>query len=177
MKLRIAESKYLMESTSLDFNYLLDQFEYPDYNKYKNKDILYHNTGTKNVYSISKQGLKIDKSTQLEFSGYMIWCESTPGLTGYGGCTVAFKNQPNNKKFERVNNTQYCIYQDIPLKDILFIDTWISDYTSLKRVSDMKRLIDKMGIDKLRSILYKKQDSGVSFFYDIDYLLEKASKQ
>lgn len=161
----------LKEDLGFDFNYLLEQFECPNYNKYKNQDMLYHNTKIQYVDDIANNGLRLDRSKQLEYQGNTIWCVDVPGATGYGGCTIAFRNDFANGEAEKVNDTDVLVYKNIPPKDILFIDTWISDDVGLKRVSDMKRLIDRQGVDKISNILHKKESQGVKFFYDIDYLL------
>jgi hypothetical protein len=159
-----------------DFNYLLDKYEFPDYDKYKNnKNILYHNTYTDRVDYIDKHGLLCDKAkAEIDFSGTipMIWAVDVGGGRGYGGCTIAFKNNATN--YEKVNNTDVTIYEDIPASDILFIDTWVCSYDWAKRVSDMPRLIKKFGVDKVREVYAKYYNGGAKFFYDLDYLIEKA---
>ena len=166
----------LIESAqNYDFNYLLEKYDYPNYAKYKNNNkILYHNTWIDNVNSIVKNGLKTERSKQLEYSGNMIWCVNISGATGYGGCTVAFKNDLDNSYYEQVNDTDFILYKDIPASNILFIDTWICEESSLKRVSDIKRLVDRLGADRVKATLYKKQDQGIEFCYDIDFLIECA---
>lgn len=166
----------LTEKLNFDFNYLLKKYEYPDYSKYKNQDILFHNTWIENIDEITKNGIKVDKSKQLEYSGNMIWCVNFSGATGYGGCTVAFRNDFDYDECEQLNSTEFAIYRDVPASDILFIDTWISDRSDLKRVSDVRGLVHRLGVDRVRNTLVKARDKGAIFFYDIDYLISRASQ-
>lgn len=157
-----------------DFTYLLDKYKYPQYNI---PDMLYHNTQYENVDSISKHGLRIDKARQLEYDGNFIWCVTNGGGSGYGGCTIAFKNKHNDNYVE-LNDTEYGVYEDVKASDIIFIDTWIlNDESFHYRLSDMPRLIKKFGIEKNRKVIQKYLDRGVESFYDIDKLLDVASRQ
>lgn len=165
----------ILENDNNNFDYLLDMFEIPDYEKYKGKDVLYHNTWLDNVDSIAENGLKTEKAKQLEYSGNMIWTTTQPGSTGYGGCTVCFDNEPNNENFEQVNDTEVVVWENIPVNKIHFIDTWISEDVALRRVSGIKKLIQKIGIDRVRKTLLAQQEKGVQFFYTIETLLEKLS--
>lgn len=172
----IEELENYTANADYDFNYLLDKYEFPDYDKYKNnKSVLYHNTRIDKVDKISEKGLLCDVATaEIDSAGIipMIWAVDVGGGSGYGGCTIAFKN--NTTDYEKVNSTDVTIYEDVPTKDILFIDTWICDSPQLKRVSNIPKLIDKFGADKVRSVFMKYYDRGVKFFYDIDFLIEKA---
>jgi hypothetical protein len=163
-------------NSDYNFNYLLEKYEFPDYEKYKNNEkVLYHNTRPPMVDSISKHGLLCDKATaEIDIAGTipMIWTTISGGGSGYGGCTVAFEN--NSEYFEKVNDREIVIYDDIPAKDILFIDTWICEDSSLKRVSDIRRLIRRLGVDRVKNTLYRKYDNGVKFFYDVDFLIQCA---
>ena len=174
----IEELESYTANADYDFNYLLDKYEFPDYDKYKNsKNILYHNTDPDNVNYISKHGLLCDKAkAEIDIAGTipMIWAVDVGGGYGYGGCTIAFKN--NTVDYEKVNNTDVTLYEDIPARDILFIDTWVCEYEGLWRVSDARRLINDVGVDRYRKTLCKSYDKGVKFFYDIDYLIEKATQ-
>lgn len=168
----------LVEENKYNFNYLLSKYEFPNYEKYKgNNKILYHNTYLTNVDYISKNGLLCDKAkAEIDIVGTipMIWAVDVGGGSGYGGCTIAFENNTTN--YDKVNNTDVTLYEDIPPKDILFIDTWVCNRNHLKRVSDVPKLIKKFGIDKVREVFTKHKQSGAKFFYDIDYLLDVASK-
>ena len=165
----------LKEEKQYDFNYLLDKYEIPDYDKYKgNKKVLYHNTRPLMIDDISKHGLLCSKATaEKNELGVipMIWAVTVGGGNGYGGCTIAFIN--NAESYRKVNNTEYTIYEDIPPQDILFIDTWIEPTATYGRVSDIKKYIVKMGLDRVQKTLHKAEERGLQFYYDIDYLLEK----
>lgn len=174
----IEELENYTANADYDFNYLLDKYEFPNYDKYRNnKSVLYHNTRIDRVDKISKNGLLCDVATaEIDSVGTipMIWAVDIGGSDGYGGCTIAFKNNTNN--YEKVNNTDVTLYEDVPPKDILFIDTWICDSPQLKRVSNIPKLIAKYGSDKVRSVFIKYYDRGAKFFYDIDYIIERATQ-
>ena len=104
----------------------------------------------------------------------MIWCVNTPGGAAYGGCTVAFNYNLTRENGNQVNDNEFNLFEDVSPQDIIFIDTWISDRNSLGRVSDVHRLINRVGEDRFRSTLLKSKERGAEFFYDIDYLIECA---
>jgi hypothetical protein len=174
----IEELENYTANADYDFNYLLDKYEFPNYDKYRNnKSVLYHNTRIDRVDKISKNGLLCDVATaEIDSVGTipMIWAVDVGGGSGYGGCTIAFKN--NTTDYEKVNNTDVTIYEDIPPKDILFIDTWICEDVGLWRISDARRIINKVDVDRYRKTLCRKYDNGVKFFYDIDYIIERATQ-
>jgi hypothetical protein len=139
------------------YEYCLTHFQYPDYDRVPDNTV-YHNTKLYNVDNIMKNGLLISKSRDLEYTGNMIWTTILPNQKGYGGITIAFTlNGLDDKKCEKVNNTEYCIYQDIPVSNILFIDlpVYSSNSGGLKRLSDMPRLINRHGVEKVEQVYNK----------------------
>lgn len=170
----------LTEGNNYDFNYLLDKYEYPDYSKYKNdKNVFYHNTYWTNVDEISKHGLRCDKAkAEYDAKGIipMIWAVDVPGGEVYGGCTIAFRYDLTNENGDKVNDHEYNLFEDVPPEDILFIDTWISESNGMKRLSDVPRLINKMGEDRVRKTLIRGKERGLQLFYDPDYLIEHAKR-
>lgn len=147
------------EIPKVTYEYCLKNFQYPDYNNVPNNTI-YHNTHLEYVDSIAHNGILISKSKQLEYQGNMTWATSLPNQKGYGGCTVAFTLDELEDKYdyEKVNDVEYCIYKDIPVKNILFIDLPVvgdSDGFRFERLSDIPKLIDKYGIEKVQNVFNK----------------------
>ena len=148
----------LIESTTIIPQHIYEQvlthFVYPNYQKSSN--ILYHNTKLNNVESILKNGLLVDKSTQLEYEGNMIWATSLTNQKGYGGVTIAFSTQ-KIKNMEQVNNSEYCIYENIPVSEILFIDLPVcgQPHGQIYRLSDIPRLVEKVGKEKVIQVSEK----------------------
>ena len=177
MKLRICEGV----KPDFNFDYLLDMYEYPDYDKYKNADdVFYHNTYMENVKGITQHGLLCDKAkSDLTPSGIapITWCVNTPGSKGYGGCTVAFKYDLNKYTGEQVNTNEFTMFNDVPAKDILFIDTWVctAGSSGRYRLSDMKSLLSRFGEDKVRQVFQRYIDTG-HFYYTLDKLIEYCQK-
>ena len=139
------------------YEYCLRNFQYPDYNKVPN-DTVYHNTKLYNVDSIIKNGLLLSKSTHFEHTSNIIWTTILPNQKGYGGVTVAFTlSGLDDKKYQKVNDTQYCIYQDVPVSNILFIDLPVYGLANDKhdRLSDIPRLINRFGIEKVEQVYNK----------------------
>ena len=73
---------------------------------------LYTNTSAENIDSILKNGLDISKAKQNEYEGNMTWFETRPNLKGYGGTTIAV-DVPRNLSMDKVNDTQYTVYDNI----------------------------------------------------------------
>ena len=141
------------------YEYCLKNFQYPDYDKVPNGTI-YHNTHLEYVDSIAHNGILISKSKQLEYQGNMTWATTLPNQKGYGACTVAFTldGLENKYDYEMVNNTEYCIYKDIPTKNILFIDLPVVDGNGLPltRLSDIPELLNDYGYDKVKKVFEKQ---------------------
>jgi hypothetical protein len=139
------------------YEYCLDNFMYPDYNRVP-KETIYHNTHLESVNNIAHNGLLISKSKQLEYSGDMIWATTLPNQKGYGGCTVAFtlEGLEDRYDYEMVNDTEFCIYKDVPAKNILFIDLPVAEIGGgIERLSDIPQLIDEYGLEKVQKVFNK----------------------
>ena len=165
MKLRIAEH-FLKESVipKSTYKYILDNFQYPDYDNVPSGTI-YHNTHVEYIDSIAHNGILISKAKQLEYSGNMTWATTLKNQHGYGGCTVAFTldGLENTYDYEKVNNSEYCVYKDIPVENILFIDIPVIEGggMGLERLSDIPELIKDYGLEKVRKVFskYSNQDN------------------
>ncbi len=163
----------LIESTTIIPQHIYEQvlthFAYPNYQKSSN--ILYHNTKLNNVESILKNGLLVDKSTQLEYEGNMIWATSLTNQRGYGGVTIAFFTQKIDN-MEQVNNSEYVIYQNIPIQDILFIDLPVCGQPSgqVYRLSDIPNLITKFGVDKVIQVCSKMAQQYIPIETVVSYI-------
>lgn len=156
------------------YEYVLNNFQYPNYNKIP-KGTLFHNTHLEYVNSIAHKGLLTSQSKQLEYSGNMTWATSVPNQKGYGGCTVAFTLEgldANVRDYEQVNNDEYVIYVDIPVKNVLFIDLPVVDGNglTLTRLSDIPRLIDRHGIDKVLKVFAKQSNVYIPIEDVLPYL-------
>lgn len=153
MKILI-ENSIIPKST---YEYCLKHFQYPDYNNVPN-GTLYHNTHLEYVDSIAHNGLLVSKSKQLEYSGNMTWATTLPNQKGYGGCTVAFTldGLEDRYDYEQVNSQEFCIYKDIPTKNILFIDLPVAeDSGGWERLSDIPHLINEYGLEKVQKVFNK----------------------
>lgn len=130
----------------------------PDYStKINGYKILYHNTSDENLDSIKQNGLKANAgaSKGRGKDGDFVWATETPNLKGYGGNTIAFKVAEDKAKPYKVNNTEYTLPFDIPVEDILFIDSFI--FPNI-RLSDLKRLKNKFGADKIIQVFTQRQN-------------------
>ena len=59
-----------------------------------------------------------------------------------------------------VNNTEYCIYKDVPAKNILFIDLPVAEVSGgIERLSDIPQLIDEYGLEKVQNVFNKYYDN------------------
>ena len=62
--------------------------------------------------------------------------------------------------YEKVNNTEYCIYRDIPVNNILFIDLPVAEVSGgIERLSDIPQLIDEYGLEKVQNVFNKYYDN------------------
>lgn len=155
-----------------EYDYILKKFMYPNYDKIPN-NVLYHNTHLEYAGSIARHGILISKAKQLEYSGNMTWATTLPNQKGYGGCTVAFTLDGLDKgDYEQVNNTEYCIYTDIPVKNILFIDLPVIDGNGigLTRLSDIPELIDEYGLEKVQKVFNKYGDEYIPLEAVLPYI-------
>ena len=119
---------------------------------------LYTNTKAENINSILKDGLLIDKAKEKEYDGKMTWFETTPDLKGYGGTTIAV-DVPKNLNMEKLNNTQYGVYDNISPDNIVFIDKpAFNNY----RTSDIQELVDKFGKDKVLEVFDKSNNKSIT---------------
>ena len=58
--------------------------------------------------------------------------------------------------YEMVNDTEYCIYKDVPAKNILFIDLSVVEVGGgIERLSDIPQLIDEYGLEKVQKVFNK----------------------
>lgn len=139
---------------NVNYEWLLTKYIFPNYKK--NNNILYHNTNLENVDNISKVGLDVThKRYVTEYEGNMIWATSTGNLKGYGGCTIAF-SKTNLKHIEKVNEDEYCIYENIPSSSIKFIDIPLNyEANHTYRLSEVPLLITKYGVEKVVTNLNK----------------------
>lgn len=138
--------RLIMESDMLPkslYTEILNTYGIPNYANVP-KHTLYHNTHLEYVGNIIHSGILLSKSKQLEYSGNMIWCTSTPNQKGYGGITIAFN--ATNLEYEQVNNDEFCVYENVPVSNILFIDLpVVSRDFQVYRLSDIPRLVDEYG--------------------------------
>ena len=123
--------------------------------------VLYHNTTSKNIDSIIKNGIKATagRTQGRGLDGDFVWATSTPNLKGYGGNTVAFKIKKDIAEQYKVNSDEYTIPFDIPAPDILFIDRYIVDNY---RLSDIPNIVNKYGKDKVIKVYTNRQDKFVN---------------
>lgn len=138
----------------------------PDYSMQpeQGKMILYHNTSSKNVDSILKNGLKADagKEQGRGKDGDFVWATSTPNQKGYGGNTIAFTIDVSVADKYKANDTEYTLPMDIPAEDILFADRPTGGEGGQARESDIYERVKKFGADKVREVYSNRQDSDVS---------------
>ena len=133
---------------------------------------LYTNTKAENIDSILNEGLKFDKSRELEYEGKATWFETTPDLKGYGGTTIAV-DVPVNSKMEKVNNTQYMVYEDLSPENIVFVDKPIfNNY----RTSDIENLVDRFGKDKVLDVFDKSKNQYISRDELVDMINENSEE-
>ena len=136
------------------YEYCLKNFMYPNYDKVP-KDTIYHNTHLEYIDSIAHKGILVSQAKQLEYQGNMTWATTIPNQKGYGGCTVAFTldGLEDRYDYEMVNNTEYCIYKDIPAK---IIDLPVADD---ERLSDIPYLINEYGLEKVQEVFNEYYDN------------------
>ena len=92
--------------------------------------ILYHNTSNANALKINKEGiiagLEVDKyGKDSEAEGAGIWCTTIRGY-GYGGATITFEVDDSDSKLVKQNDTEYILYHNVPVDNIIDIDLVIA---------------------------------------------------
>ena len=117
---------------------------------------LYTNTDAKNIDSILQNGLDVNKAKQNEYEGNMTWFETRPDLKGYGGTTIAV-DVPINSNMDKVNDTQYTVYDNISPENIVFVDKPVMNNY---RTSDIEDLVNKYGEDKVRNVFNRALENG-----------------
>ena len=116
---------------------------------------LYHNTPYRNCKSILKNGLRVDNSQSERASGWaMTWATDHPIMDGgWGGNIVKFR-LPKSYHYEKVNDDQYIIFDDIEPELIDSIDYLIGGSgTGHMHLSELDEYIDEYGRDKVRKVL------------------------
>lgn len=145
---------------------------------------LYHNTTNENAVKIAKEGIKsgmrldvYGKGSEAEGAG--IWCSTVRGY-GYGGATITFQVNKNEKELRQQNDTEYILYRDVTPKEIIDIDLVISNIPCIKHFdkssnttveSDIPNGIKKWGKDKLLKVFKNNTQSFVEP-YNYEQLLK-----
>ena len=145
---------------------------------------LYHNTSNQNALKIAKEGIKggmrldvYGKGSEAEGAG--IWCSTIRGY-GYGGATITFQVNKNEKELRQQNDTEYILYRDVTPKEIIDIDLVISNIPCIKHFdkssnttveSDIPNAIKKWGKDKLLKVFKNNTQSFVEP-YNYEQLLK-----
>lgn len=140
-----------------------------------NSNFIYHNTDYANINNIMKQGLVHTKGRNIkEYEGDLLWFTTNP--QGFGGTTIAIEYTPDLEQYS-VNTIDYTIPYSIKPDDIIFIDPMLFDSSSAignnTKLSGIKELVEKYGIDKVTRVLHKVEHHILKPFTidDIDYIL------
>lgn len=145
---------------------------------------LYHNTTNENAVKINKEGIKTGTRLSVygkgsEAEGAGIWCTTKRGF-GYGGATITFQVNKNEKGLRQQNDTEYILYRDVTPKEIIDIDLVISNIPCVKHFdkssnttveSDIPNGIKKWGKDKLLKVFKNNTQSFVEP-YNYEQLLK-----
>lgn len=145
---------------------------------------LYHNTSNQNALKIAKEGIKGGMRLDVygkgsEAEGFGIWCSTVRGY-GYGGATITFQVNKNEKELRQQNDTEYILYRDVTPKEIIDIDLVISNIPCIKHFdkssnttveSDIPNGIKKWGKDKLLKVFKNNTQSFVEP-YNYEQLLK-----
>lgn len=160
-------TNYIQEKTRKECLAMLNQVvsKIEELENINNKLILYHNTTNENAIKISKEGiipgLRKDiyaKGSEAEGSG--IWCTSKRGY-GYGGATITFTIDSNDKALEKENNTEYIVFRKIEPNEIKDIDLVVSNIPCVNHEgdttveSDIPIAIKNWGKEKLLKVFNK----------------------
>lgn len=145
--------KLLRESLE---NRLLTMKQFPVYTG-QPPSTLYHNTKLANIESILTNGILLAKARFPEYEGKGIWVTAKEPGKVYGGRTVAFNSE--GYELEDIGDGDYRIWQDIKPEDIIFVDFFV---TQNNRLSEMPKLIDKIGYDKVMLVVKKFCDKGLT---------------
>ena len=130
--------------------------------------VLYHNTSYKNLDDILKYGLLVNKSRSEEKSNFRAtWVSITP-VKGYGDVMLTLEI-PNNIAMEKVNDSEYVIYEDIPPKYITHITYPLNNLHTITN-DNLSDYIRKYGKDKVREVLRKTYNKEIG----LDKVLELA---
>lgn len=143
---------------------------------------LYHNTSNKNAISISKEGIKggmrlnaYGKGSEAEGAG--VWCTNVRGY-GYGGATITFQIDEDERELRKQNDTEYIVYRDIKPEEIIDIDLVVStipcnpkrkDSINSTVESDIPEGIKYWGIDDLLKV-FGENSGDFAPPYDLDQL-------
>ena len=160
-------TNYIQEKTRKECLAMLNQVvsKIEELKNINNKLILYHNTTNENAIKISKEGiipgLRKDiyaKGSEAEGSG--IWCTTKRGY-GYGGATITFTIDSNDKALEKENNTEYMVFRKIEPNEIKDIDLVVSNIPCANHEgdttveSDIPIAIKNWGKEKLLKVFNK----------------------
>ena len=135
-------TNYIQEKTRKECLAMLNQVvsKIEELENINNKLILYHNTTNENAIKISKEGiipgLRKDvygKGSEAEGSG--IWCTTKRGY-GYGGATITFTIDSNDKALEKENDTEYMVFRKIEPNEIKDIDLVVSNIPCVNHEGD-----------------------------------------
>lgn len=145
---------------------------------------LYHNTSNQNALKIAKEGIKggmrldvYGKGSEAEGAG--IWCSTVRGY-GYGGATITFQVNRDERELRQQNDTEYILYRDVAPNEIIDIDLVVSNIPCTKHSgkfsnttveSDIPDGIKKWGKDKLLKIFKNNAQSFVEP-YNYEQLLK-----
>lgn len=147
---------------------------------------LYHNTSNENAIKINKEGIKggmrlsvYGKGSEAEGAG--IWCSTERGY-GYGGATITFEIDEQDKDLAKQNDTEYIVYRDIAPNEIIDIDLVVSMIVvnGLPRTveSTIPLAMDKYGKEKLLQVFKKYEHNFVEpYNYDMFVQLVETGKK
>lgn len=153
---------------------------------------LYHNTSNSNAINIAKSGIKAEMRLQAygkgsEAEGSGIWCTTVRGY-GYGGATITFQISQDDKDLWKANDTEYVVYRDININEIIDIDLLVAydivingernDNMDTVVESDIPAGIKKFGKDKLLQVFKNYPDLLVSpySFKELEHLINTGEK-
>ena len=177
---------YELENFVTPYDYIHSDKDNLNENSSENSDsiTLYHNTTNENAVKINKEGIKAGTRLSVygkgsEAEGAGIWCTTKRGF-GYGGATITFQVNKNEKELRQQNDTEYILYRDVTPKEIIDIDLVISNIPCVKHFdkssnttveSDIPNGIKKWGKDKLLKVFKNNAQSFVEP-YNYEQLLK-----